>query len=389
MVVNSEDNCYAMTTEQIGEYVVKELKKVKVSLSAHELLRDLTIRNVVLGSLEKDMLSEQKGALGHVDTNTFKEVFLSETSLGNYVLTIDPQGWETEEILMLHDMPIHKSDSVEALVESTKEVQEQVWLSDHTKDIHQIIESRFSPMKEFHQATGERLVEESTSIRSEKVMAVNAEAVLEEVELLIEEPQQLANECPLEQIVGYDIVGKKAAFPEGYSCNPEPEPMPIEEEFKEFSHLSNSTFPLFVVELSTENLQTLCINGEIANVVHIDMQENLNDVRERNVVAIIDELDHTVVGENLFKDQSVMPSDEYPVEKFVVQDNTFVHWSLIPHDEMKIGEKFHVYTSEFFQSNFHPKLFIEDSNFVLHVLKARGIRHHQLRPLDDIDISFL
>lgn len=114
LIVSSKGNYSTMTTEKIGEYVVRELKKLKVSLSAHELLKDPTIRGVVLGSLEKDMLTKQKGTLCHIDVNTFKEVFLDETSLGNYVLIVNPQGWETEEILMLYDMPIHKSDSVNA-----------------------------------------------------------------------------------------------------------------------------------------------------------------------------------------------------------------------------------------------------------------------------------
>lgn len=119
-MVSSKGNYSTMTVEKIGECVVEELKKVRISLFAYNFLRDLAIRGAILRSLERDMLSRQKGASSQADTNNLKEVLLSKTRLRNYALAGDPQGWEAKEILMLHDMPkkmTHKIVNTGASVE--------------------------------------------------------------------------------------------------------------------------------------------------------------------------------------------------------------------------------------------------------------------------------
>lgn len=78
--------------------------------------------------------------------------------------------------------------------------------------------------------------------------------------------------------------------------------MPTKDEFKKSSNLSNFVFPQFIDELRNENLQVSCIKGEVTNVVHTDMQENMDDVENINVSVIIDELDCIVVDENMLKD---------------------------------------------------------------------------------------
>lgn len=47
-----------MSMEQLGDYVVEELKKIKVCLSAFELLRVPTIRNTVLGAFKENVVPQ-------------------------------------------------------------------------------------------------------------------------------------------------------------------------------------------------------------------------------------------------------------------------------------------------------------------------------------------
>lgn len=53
-----------MSIEQLTAYVVEEIKKLKVSLSAFELLRVPTIRNVVLGAYNTNSVSQDKMVSG-------------------------------------------------------------------------------------------------------------------------------------------------------------------------------------------------------------------------------------------------------------------------------------------------------------------------------------
>lgn len=84
-----------LSTEQLAIYVAEELNKLKVSLSSYELLRVPTIRNVVLGAYNANLVSQDILVSESVNKASSSQPIKGQNQIHNQVYT--PPGDKGKE----------------------------------------------------------------------------------------------------------------------------------------------------------------------------------------------------------------------------------------------------------------------------------------------------